>query len=61
MKIYKYFYYVYLIMAIFFLYDAYVRITENQNSILSFLFAALAIFMFFFRRHFSNKIQNNSK
>jgi hypothetical protein len=48
-------------MAILFVYDGIVRVQNKENAILSFLFAAGAVFMFFFRRHFSEKIKNNTK
>lgn len=57
MKFLRYVHYLYLIMAILFLYDGIVKMQNKENALLSFLFAAVAIFMFFFRRHFSNKIQ----
>ncbi len=57
MRILRYVHYLYLVMAILFLYEGIVKIQEGENPIVVFLFAAVAIFMFFFRRHFSNKIQ----
>ncbi len=61
MKFLQYIHYMYLIMAVLFIYDGIVRVQNNENSILSFLFAAAAVFMFFFRRRFSEKIKNNNK
>ncbi|ESU29643.1 hypothetical protein FLJC2902T_01150 [Flavobacterium limnosediminis JC2902] len=61
MKILQYVHYVYLVMAVLFAYDGIVRLQNGENALLSFLFAAGAVFMFFFRRHFSNKIKSNSK
>lgn len=57
----KYVHYVYLIMALLFVYDGITKYQNNENPILLFLFAAVALFMFFFRRHFSKKIQDNNK
>ncbi|ESU21657.1 hypothetical protein FCR2A7T_01110 [Flavobacterium cauense R2A-7] len=57
MKILRYVHYLYLVMAILFLYEGIVKMQQDENPIVVFLFAAVAIFMFFFRRHFSNKIQ----
>lgn len=57
MKILRYVHYLYLVMAILFLYEGIVKMQQNENPVVVFLFAAVAIFMFFFRRHFSNKIQ----
>jgi len=57
MKILRYVHYLYLVMAILFLYEGIVKMQQDENPIVVFLFAAVAIFMFFFRRHFSKKIQ----
>lgn len=57
MKILRYVHYLYLVMATLFLYEGIVKMQQDENPIVVFLFAAVAIFMFFFRRHFSNKIQ----
>lgn len=53
--------YLYLIVAAFFLYDAIVRLQNGENAIISFLFVGIAIFMFFFRRGFSKKIEDQRK
>lgn len=50
----KLFQYVYLIFAALFLYEGIANWGSNK-SYLPFLFAALAIFIFFFRRKFSQK------
>ncbi|MFD2908273.1 hypothetical protein ACFSX9_05950 [Flavobacterium ardleyense] len=50
--------YMYLIFAAFFFYNAAVQFTENESYWLSLLIGAVAIGMFFFRRHFYNKYQN---
>ncbi|MCG2609980.1 hypothetical protein LZZ90_00490 [Flavobacterium sp. SM15] len=56
MKVFKYVYVIYAVMAVLFLYDGIVKYQEGQNCILSFLFAGVAIFMFFFRKHFADKM-----
>ena len=59
MGILKYTQYVYLIAAGFFIYDAIEKMNDGaENYWLSFLIAALAIFMFFFRRKFAKKFDN---
>jgi len=57
MKMLHYTHYLYLALAVLFLYDAVERLQNGQNSVLSFLFAALAVFMFFFRRRFLNRMK----
>ena len=50
----------YLIVAIVFLVEAYLNWTEDRSrAYLFLLFAALATFMYFFRRRFRKKMQNN--
>jgi hypothetical protein len=61
MKIFHYVHYLYLVMGVLFIYQGITNVQNGENSIVSFLFAGVAIFMFFFRRHFSNKIKNNTK
>ena len=53
--------YVYILFAVFFIYDAFVRYQNNQNFTISILFALLATFMFFFKRRFYNKYKNGQK
>ena len=62
MKLAKFFQYAYLIFAVLFLYDAIVNWGDNRVY-MSLLLAALAVFMFFFRRKFRKKYEdkNNSK
>ncbi len=56
----KYTQYLYLVVALFFIYDAYTRWNETQEEPWAYLFiAAMAVFMFFFRRRFANKINSN--
>lgn len=61
MKFLQYIHYMYLILAVLFIYDGIVKVQNNENPIMIFLFAAAAVFMFFFRWHFSKKIKNNNK
>jgi hypothetical protein len=56
----KFIQYIYLIFAGFFVYDAFRKHQEGKelNDIgLSLIIAAVALGMFFFRRHFHNKYQ----
>lgn len=55
----KYTQYVYLVFGIYFIYDGIMKLNANENPWMSFLIAALAIFMFFFRRRFAKKFENN--
>ncbi len=59
MKYYKYFYWAYLILGALFAYDGYEKIMEHKegNGYISFALAALAVFMFFFRRRFVQKME----
>lgn len=64
MKYYKIFQYSYLVLAALFIYDAIDKYTVNgELSYTSVLFAALAVFMFFFRKRFNQKFKDgdNSK
>ena len=53
--------YLYLIVAAFFIYDAIMRLQEDKNAIISFVFAGIAIFMFFFRRRYAQKFSDRKK
>ncbi|TNJ41261.1 hypothetical protein [Allotamlana fucoidanivorans] len=64
MKYSKIFLYAYLAFAVLFLYDGITKLGNGTNgAYISFGFAVLAIFMFFFRRKFRKKFDNrtNSK
>lgn len=62
LKYLKYFQFVYLIAAAFFLMDAINSWANDRNhAYLSLFLFALATFMFFFRRHFHNKYQDPNK
>lgn len=56
MKILQYTHYLYLILFVLFLLDGIDRVQKGENAVVSFLFAAMAVFMFFFRKRFSNRM-----
>lgn len=59
MKLLNFFQYVYLGFAIFFIYKGFDDLgADDSKSIFYFVFAVLAIFMFFFRRRFNKKFEN---
>lgn len=55
--------YIYLVFAAYFIYDGVTKLNEptTGNAWLSFIIAALAIFMYFFRRKFSKKFDDRNK
>jgi hypothetical protein len=54
--------YAYLIAGILFAVDAYKKWeTDNGNAIIEAIFAAIGIFMFFFRRKFAKKFEERNK
>ena len=57
----KYTSYLYLAFGIYFIYDGFTKWSANENPILSFVIAGLAIFMFFFRRKFAKKFDDRNK
>lgn len=58
----KYTQYVYIVFAIYFLYDGFTKLNEeNDTAALSFVIAGMAIFMFFFRRRFVKKFDDRNK
>jgi len=61
LKFFKFFQYAYLAVAIFFIIEG-VREwnTSREQAFLYLFFAAVAVFMFFFKRHFRNKYNNKS-
>jgi uncharacterized membrane protein len=62
MKLLKFFQYAYIIFAAVFLWDTISNWSEDRNrAYMSLFFAALAIFMFFFRKRFGKKIQDRNQ
>ena len=62
MKIFKFFQYAYLVFAVLFLYDGISRWGEDgTKKYISLFFAALALFMFFFRKKFNKKFDDNKR
>jgi len=61
MKFFKYFEYAYLFIAAFFLFET-VRIwnTERSRAYLFIFFVVIAIFMFFFKRRFRQKLEKDN-
>ncbi|RTY65836.1 hypothetical protein EKM05_09870 [Flavobacterium sp. GSP27] len=58
----KYTQYVYLVFGAYFIYDGFIKLNaEEENPWLSFMFAGLAVFMFFFRRKFAKKFEDRNK
>jgi hypothetical protein len=53
--------YLYLGVAAFFIVDGIMRVQNNESYLISFLFAGLAVFMFFFRMRFAKKAQDRKK
>lgn len=62
MKLLQFFQYVYLFFAALFIYDAVVSWNDGTNrSYISMVFAALSLFMFFFRKRFRKKFEDRNK
>ncbi|CAM4273950.1 LPXTG-motif cell wall-anchored protein [Gillisia hiemivivida] len=60
MKFFKYFEYAYLFIAAFFLFEAFRIWNEERNRAYLFIFfVVIAIFMFFFKRRFRQKLEND--
>lgn len=58
----KYTQYVYLVFAIYFIVDGIMKWNESEDKPwLHFMIAGMAVFMFFFRRSFSKRIENRNK
>lgn len=53
--------YAYLVAAAFFIYNAIISIQEGENGVISFIFAGIAIFMFFFRRSYQDKFSRRDQ
>jgi len=60
MKFFKYFEFAYLFIAAFFLFEAFRIWNEERNRAYLFIFfVVIAIFMFFFKRRFRQKLEND--
>lgn len=57
----KYTQYVYLVFSAFFIYDGVMKLNSGESPWVSFIIAAVALFMFFFRRNFAKKFENRNK
>ena len=55
--------YIYLVFGAYFIYDGITKLNDPStgNPWLSFIIAALAVFMFFFRRKFAKKFDDRNK
>ncbi|PZR10563.1 MAG: hypothetical protein DI539_21120 [Flavobacterium psychrophilum] len=53
--------YLFLIFAGMFLYEAITRLMNGEDPLVFFLFAGVAVFMFFFRRNSYKKFDNGKK
>jgi hypothetical protein len=54
--------YAYLIAGIIFAYDAFTKWqSEDSSYVLSAIFAAVGVFLFFFRRRFAKKFEDRNK
>ena len=53
--------YVYLVFAAYFIYDGISKWGQEDKPWLNFIIAALALFMFFFRRRFAKKFEDHNK
>ncbi|TDO78202.1 hypothetical protein EV143_103453 [Flavobacterium chryseum] len=62
MGILKYTQYVYLLIAVAFIYDGITKLNDpTTNPWLSFLIAGVSIFMFFFRRKYAKRFDDHYK
>ncbi len=62
MKVFKFFEFAYLAIMIFFIYQAFTEWgQEGGRGILYLIFAAVAVFMYFFKRNFRKKFEANNK
>lgn len=60
MKAFKFFQYAYLAFAVLFIYDAIVSWGETR-AYMSLLLGVTAVFMFFFKKRFNKKIENQDR
>lgn len=62
LKTLKFFQYIYLALALFCVWEAIQNWTiDRQRSYILLFFAALAVFLFFFRKHFRKKFEQRNK
>lgn len=61
MKIYKIIAYIYLVFALFFIYEAYRAYTNNEDYLVRLLLAGIALFMFIFRLRSVNRLPQNKQ
>ncbi len=62
MKFFKFFEYAYLVVMCFFAYEAFRNWEQETNkAILYICFAAIALFMYFFKRNFRKRVEANNK
>ena len=62
MDLLKFFQYAYIIFGALFLWDAITNwYTDRNRAYMSLFFAALAVFMFFFRKRFRKKIEDRKQ
>lgn len=63
MKYLRFTQYAYLLAGVIFAIDGIVKLVseENSNPIISFLFAFVGIFMFFFRRNYAKRFEERNK
>lgn len=60
-KIWKIFQYGYVIISVFFLYDAITNISKNnERAILSAVFFIFILLVFFLKRHFRKKVEKRN-
>ncbi len=57
----KYAQYLYLIVAILFVFDAFTKFRSNQSYWINLLLAFIAILMFMFKRKFAKKFEDQNK
>lgn len=53
--------YLFLVFAALFLYEAVTKLMAGEDSVVFFLFAGVAVFMFFFRRNSYKKFDNSKR
>jgi len=61
-KLWKIFEYAYLIVAVIFIVETVLKWnTDREKAYMSLLFAAIAVFMYFFRKRFRSRIEKRNK